>query len=122
MASMQVRFIRFFGLGAPASAWSRVSMLVYLARVRLAERVLLAWVREGWTHVALTGSPRVRVIPVMLPWPHGGAWSVDSKAARDLIVASMAQGVEYDAEEAPRAPDVAPELRAEIDVPRGQVS
>lgn len=109
---------------------SETARLVYGARVRLAERILHAWARERWTHVALRSEPatgcRVGVMPVMLPWTHGAAFEIKSPAATALIVSALAQGVRFedDTGRPILAPDVH-ELRLQleaVDTARGMVS
>jgi len=109
---------------------SEIARVVYGARVRLAERIRHAWVREGWTHVTLRHEPatgcRVGVFPVMLPWTHGAAWEIGSSGARALIVSALAQGVRI--EDVAGRPIAAPEvheLRLQleaVDTARGMVS
>lgn len=98
---------------------SNLALLAYRARVMLAERLLLVWRRAGASHVALVPvalaagvSARIGVAPVVMgPALPLAAWPIDSKAARDLVVSALAQGVSFDDTDDPL---VAPGVRAEL--------
>lgn len=113
-----------------ASPPSASAIAVHRTRLVLANRLLVQWAREGWTHVALRTRARDGarcVLPVAASWTRTPTWPTDSKAAGELLAASLALGVEYherDGDEA-LAPEVAAELRAmgaAVDAARGRVS
>lgn len=69
--------------------------VVYELRQALAAMVLRAWraAPVKWTHVTMVAEFHVEPA-----WSdhHGPTWPIDSREARDLIVASIALGVRYD--------------------------
>jgi len=84
---------QIIGFAFYASTPSDGARLVYELRRALAAMVLRAWMRGGVSHVALVGS---LVVTPAGPRHKGATWRIDAPEARELVIASIALGVQYE--------------------------